>query len=87
MSNGQAWAAAHHDREVWSRFTRLQQLLATTDEVLSDDDTVARVTSVIGRGLGLPTLDAPDHDTLGDLLSAHAPTSRRRDPRRLVASA
>lgn len=87
VSNGQAWIAAHHDREVWSRFTRLQQLLATADEVLSDVDTVARVTSVIDRGLGLPALDAPDHDALGDLLSVHAPTSRRRDQRRLATSA
>lgn len=87
VSNGQVWIAAHHDREVWSRFTRLQQLLTTTDAVLSDDDTVARVTSLIDRGLRLPALDAPDHDALGDLLSSHAPTSRRRDHRRLVASA
>lgn len=86
VSNGQAWTAAHHDRDVWSRFTRLQQLLASTDEVLSDDDTVARVRSVVDRGLGLPTLDAPDHDALGDLLSSHAPSTRRRDLRRLAAS-
>ncbi len=87
VNNGQAWTAAHHDREVWSRFTRLQQLLASTDEVLADADTVARVRAVIDGGLGLPSLDAPDHATLSDLLSAHAPTSGRRDLRRLVASA
>ncbi len=87
VNNSQAWVAAHHDREVWSRFTRLQQLLSSTDDVLADPDTVARVRAVVDRGLGVPPLDAPDHDALSDLLSVHAPTSRRRDLRRLVASA
>ncbi len=86
VSNGQAWTAAQHDRDVWTRFTRLQQLLASTEQVLADPDTVARVGAVTKQGLGLPALDAPDHAALSDLLSAHAPQSRR-DLQRLVVSA
>ncbi len=88
VTNGQAWTAAHHDRDVWSRFTRLQQLLVPAEEVLEDADTVGRVRAVLDAGLGLAPLAAPDHDQLAELLVEHAPVSARRaDLRKLVASA
>ena len=84
VTNGQAWVAAHHDREVWSAFTRLQQLLATGPEVLADPEVVSRVGRVADAGLGLPALPAPTHDELAALVAANAPAPGRGEPGRLA---
>lgn len=68
VTNGRAYVASHHDAVVWARFTRLQQLLATPDEVLTDRDVVARVQRVEAQGLGLPNYGGPSHEELADLL-------------------
>ncbi len=80
VTNGEAYVAAQHDPVVWHAFTRLQQLLATPDEVLTDPDVVGRVRSVQARGLGLPRLAGPSHEDLADLLvqAVGAPGRRRR---------
>ncbi len=80
ISNGEAWTAAHHDRDVWSAFTRLQQLLATIPEVLEDPDVIQRVRQTQTDGLGLPPIVGPDHATMTQLLADHepAPVDRRR---------
>lgn len=77
ITNGEAWTAAHHDRDVWSRFTRLQQLLLAPEDVLADSDTVDRVRRVQERGLGLPRLVGPTHSELAQILALTAPASRR----------
>ena len=64
VTNGEAYVASHHDAAVWRRFTRLQQLLATPDEVLADPDVVARVRAAQDAGLGLPQHEGPGHDEL-----------------------
>lgn len=78
VTNGQAWTAAHYDRDVWQAFTRLQQLLATVPEVLADPEVVARVRAVLDAGLGLPPLEGPSRSELIELAAAHAP---QRPPR------
>ncbi len=81
VSNGEAWTAAHHDREVWSAFTRLQQLLATIPDVLEDPDIVARVRATQSRGLGLPRILGPDHGSMAQLLAEHEPSTAGRPVR------
>lgn len=81
VTNGEAYVASHHDAAVWRRFTRLQQLLDTPDEVLADPDLVARVRAVQSAGLGLPRFDGPSHDELESLLD------RAVEARRPVARA
>ncbi len=68
VTNGEAYVASHHDAYVWGRFTRLQQLLVTPDEALTDPELVRRVRAVQAAGLGLPPLDAPSHDELAAIL-------------------
>ncbi len=85
ISNGEAWTAAHHDRDVWSRFTGLQQLLLEPDEVLADADTISRVRAVQKQGLGLPTLTGPTHEELSGLLDTAAPPKRSQSGRAIAA--
>lgn len=68
VSNAAAYAASHHDAQVWRRFTRLQQLLAAPGEVLRDPDVVARVHATRQAGLRVPAYTAPSHDELARLL-------------------
>ncbi len=85
ISNGEAWTAAHHDRDVWSRFTGLQQLLLDPHEVLADSDTISRVRAVQKQGLGLPALAGPAHDELAQLLVDAAPPRRSHGGRPVAA--
>ncbi len=85
ISNGEAWTAAHHDRDVWSRFTGLQQLLLDPRDVLADATTISRVRAVQERGLGLPALTGPTHDELAQLLIDAAPPKRSQGGRAVAA--
>lgn len=68
LSNGETYVASHHDAYVWRRFTRLQQLLETPDEVLADRRVIARVRAVQAAGKGLTGSAAPTRPELIELL-------------------
>ncbi len=81
LTNGEASVAAQADRDVWSRFTRLQNCLTLPMATLDDDTFVARVRSVQATGWRPDPIPAPSHDEMAELVAA-----RRRGRERAVAT-
>jgi flavin-dependent dehydrogenase len=80
VANGEAYVAAQADRDVWQRFTRLQNLLEKPIGALDDPALVGDVRRVQAAGRSLPAAPAPDHDELVEVVARH------RRERRTVAA-
>jgi flavin-dependent dehydrogenase len=80
LTNGEASVAAQADRDVWSRFTRLQNCLTLPMATLDDDAFVARVRAVQATGWRPEPVSAPSHDEMAELAATH-----RRGRERAVA--
>jgi hypothetical protein len=72
LTNGETYVAAQHDSFVWRRFTRLQQLFETPDEVLADPRVLARVRAVQAMGRSGAVLDGPSRADLAQLVAGAA---------------
>lgn len=76
VTNGEAYVASFADRDVWQRFTRLQNALVQPAGVLDDPELVADVRRVQARGWSLPSTPAPSHDELAELVGRHGRARR-----------
>lgn len=76
ITNGEAYVAAQLDRDVWQRFTRLQNALDKPAGTLDDPELVAAVHRVQATGWSLPPEPAPSHDELADITARHRPDRR-----------
>ncbi|MCK9926548.1 NAD(P)-binding protein [Frankia sp. Mgl5] len=64
VTNGEAYLAARRDPEIWHRFTRLQNLLATPSDVLGESGFAARVREILATGWRPAGVPGPSHDDL-----------------------